>query len=214
MNKSALLVDFHSYIPYYKIKGDTIMFKQLFIDTETTGLDAEKNGILNIGGLVRIGDVASEPFDFFGQPFKTDEVSLEALKVNQTTKEMIDSYQSAEDLYSEFHTFLDKFIDKYDKRDKFFFYGWNADFDDRFLRAFFKKNKDKYYGSYILWPSINVAALLIDTLKELRFNISDFHLDTAAKFMGLEVDEEKRHSAYYDAELTMKVYDLIRKGVK
>ncbi len=186
------------------------MIKQIFIDTETTGLDPQENGIIEIGGIVRVKSVETN-FSFFGRPFSTDRITREALVVNRTTMETIGTYPSATEMYTNFKLFLESFIDKYNKQDKFFLYGWNVDFDDRFLRAFFKKNNDNYYGSYFIWPPTNVAALVNEHLKEKRFDISDFHLHTVAEYFKIPVDSEKRHSAWYDAKLTMMIYDHIRK---
>jgi DNA polymerase III subunit epsilon len=185
------------------------MIKQLFFDVETTGLDPNRNAIIEIGGIIRTSAIQVE-FGFFAQPFPTDVVEDAALKVNGFTREEIAELSPPKETHAELVQLFSEHIDKYSKRDKFFAYGWNVDFDDRFLRAFFRKCEDKYYGSFILWPPVNVAALATEMLGEERFNIADFHLHTAAEYLGIKVDYEKRHTAKYDAELTMKVYDHIQ----
>ena len=54
---------------------------------------------------------------------------------------------------------LSAHVDRYDKRDKCFFAGYNGIFDLNFLHAFFKKCGDQYFGSYVWWPSIDVSVM-------------------------------------------------------
>lgn len=185
------------------------MLKQLFIGTKTSGLDPDRNAIIEIGGIIRVEDEPSHQFTFYAQPFPDDTVEEAALKVNGYTYNDIAEFPLPKEAHAEFTQLLSKYVDKCDKRDKFFMYGWNVDFDDRFMRAFFRKCGDKYYSSYILWPSVNIASLVTLFLREKYFDISGFHLHTVCAYFGIEVDEVRRHTALYDALLTMEVYDRI-----
>ena len=185
------------------------MIKQLFLDTETGGIDPNRHALLEIGALVCIGEQESVGFEYFTRPFNGDTITEKALEVNGKTYEEIDSYPDPMYTHDKFTQMLSTYIDRFDRKDKFFLYGWNVDFDDRFLRAFFKKCEDKYYGSYILWPPINVAALVTEYLREKRFQIEDFHLHTVAEWFAIPVNYEARHGALYDATLTKQVYDQL-----
>lgn len=184
--------------------------KQLFIDTETGGLDSNQNALLEVGGIIRIDNDLPIYFDFHAQPFSDDIITEEALKVNNLTREEIKGFSPPHEMHSELTSLWSGYIDRYNKRDKFFVYGWNVEFDDRFLRAFFRKCGDKYYGSYILWPPMNVASLVNEHLRMARFDIQDFHLHTVCEYFEIPVDYTRRHSATYDAELTMQIYDFIK----
>ncbi|MDT8445229.1 MAG: exonuclease domain-containing protein, partial [Desulfuromonadales bacterium] len=55
--------------------------KLLFIDVETTGVNPERNGLIQISGCVQIGDEVKESFDIFVRPYPQDEIELAALEV-------------------------------------------------------------------------------------------------------------------------------------
>lgn len=189
------------------------MIKKIYVDTETSGLNPDTDALLEIGGLICIEGQQNEEFELFAKPFDGDRITDEALKVNGKTHEEIAIYQPPRAMHSRFTEMLSMYVDKFNKKDKFFIYGWNSDFDDRFLRAFFRKCGDRYYGSYFLWPSINVAALVTHYLNKTRFSIDDFHLHTVAEWFAIPVDYEARHGALYDAILTKQVLDALEKHI-
>lgn len=185
------------------------MLKQCFADCETTGLDSKTCAVIEISGVLLVGAI-EEPFNFRSRPRSDDVIESEALEINKIDIADLRAYPDPYNAYKAFVTLLGKYVNKYDKSDKFIFYGWKASFDWDFLWNFFLKAGDKYFGSYFFWPPIDVAALVTEHLGEERGEIPDFHLDTVAKFLGIEVKEELRHGAAYDIGLTKQVYDFIK----
>jgi len=190
------------------------MNKQLFFDTETGGVNPDRDALLEIGGLVCITGQDDVEFDLFTKPFDGDNISDEALKVNGMNYDQSNTFPTPRSTHSRLTKMLSMYVDKYDKRDKFILYGWNVDFDDHFLRAFFRKCGDKYYGSYFWWPPINVAALVAHYLGASRNKIEDFHLHTVAEHFAVPVDYEARHGALYDAILTKQVLNALERQIK
>lgn len=184
--------------------------KALIFDIETTGVKFWKNGIHQISGIIEIDGEVKEEFNFKVVPFKDAIIEDDALKVGGVTKEIIMSYTPMSDVYKSLIEILSKYADKYDKQDKFFLIGYNnASFDNQFLRAWFVQNGDNYFGSWFWSSAIDVMVLAAEYLKNERSQMKDFKLMTVAKKLGIRVDENKLHDAFYDLKLTNIAYKLI-----
>ena len=181
------------------------MIKKIFIDTETSGLDPKRNGILEIGCIIEANDTTEE-FLIECRPFETDVVDDKALKVNRISKEDLSKRQAPETAYQDFISMLSKHVDRYDKKDKFFFFAYNAPFDYNFLREFFIKNGDKYFGSYFFYPAIDVAVLAALHLKDERHRMFNFKQITVAPALGIDINLEETHGALYDTRIMRSIY--------
>jgi len=185
--------------------------KILFFDLETTGVDKDKNAIHQLAGKVFIDGSFKESFNIKMKPFEGAIIEPGALQVSGVTADMVNGYPPQSLAYKEFTNLLSKYVDKFDKRDKFFLAGFNnAWFDNEFLRRFFERNGDKYFGSWFWANSIDVFILAAPRLMYKRADMADFKLKTVAKALGLEVDESRLHDAQYDIELTAQMYFRIQ----
>ena len=109
------------------------MEKLFFYDLETTGLKFWKNGIHQISGSIVINGEIKESFDFKVRPNESSIIDDEALKIGNVTKEQIMAYPSMKEVYSKLIVLLSKYVDKFDKKDKFHLVGYNnASFDNPF----------------------------------------------------------------------------------
>lgn len=186
------------------------MPKLLYYDLETTGVMHWRNGIHSIGGCIEIDGEVKESFDYKVKPHPKCVIEDEALAVGNVTRELIACYPEMKEVYSNLCTMLSKYVNKYNKLDKFFLVGYNnASFDNHFFRAFFVQNNDNYFGSYFWSSSIDVMVLAAEHLKDKRHEMENFQLRTVAKFMGIDVIESKLHDAGYDIELTRFIYKTI-----
>ncbi len=183
--------------------------KLLFIDLETTGVMHWKNGVHQISGGVNIDGEWKEMFDYRVKPNPKAVIEPEALEVAGITLEDLVEYDEMAEVYKDFTAMLSRYVNKYDKTDKFFFVAYNAHFDNAFLRAFFKQNGDNYFGSFFWSNNIDVMILASQHLLEQRSKMPNFKLMTVAKTLGIDVDEEKLHDAEYDIHLTKKIYDIV-----
>jgi DNA polymerase-3 subunit epsilon len=184
--------------------------KLLFFDLETTGVKYWRNGIHQISGEVVIDGVTRETFNYSVCPYPGCEIEEEALRVCNVTKEQILAYPPMKEVYREFTGMLSKYVDKYNKRDKFFLAGYNnASFDNFFLKAFFVQNGDSFFYSWFWVNSIDVMILATQHLMRKRHTMTDFKQETVAREVGIETVPEKLHDAAYDILLTKEIYNRI-----
>lgn len=181
--------------------------KRLYVDVETTGFNPYKNGIIQIAGIVEIDEEEKESFNFNCNVFEKDEISDKALEVNNVTREQIAEFDNPKDIYSKLIDVMARHINKYNKKDKFAFVGFNASFDYNFMRSWFVKNEDKFgIGSWCWNPYIDVMTIAYHYLKDRRSLMPNFKLDSVAKALEIELDEDELHDAFYDVKLTRQIY--------
>lgn len=186
--------------------------KLLFFDLETTGTNPGRNGIHQISGSIVIDGKHIQDFDFYVQPNPKATIDDAALQVSGVTREKILAYPPMEQVYQDFVAMLGKYVDKFNKKDKFFLVGYNnASFDNQFLRGFFLQNGDNYFGSWFWSNSIDVMVLASAYLAKQRPEMENFKLSTVAKFLGVSVSDDSLHNALYDIELTRAVYDIVNR---
>lgn len=187
------------------------MTKLFFFDIETTGVKFWKNGIHQISGCIEIDGEVKEEFNFNVKPNPACLIEDEALKVAGVTREQIAGYEDMKVVYAKIVNMLSKYVNRFDKTDKFFLVGYNnAPFDNPFFRAFFVQNGDQYFGSWFWSSAIDVMVLAANELKDIRHEMENFKLMTVAKTIGIEIDEAKLHDAMYDIYLTREIYHKLQ----
>ena len=193
-------------IPHCLRRGkEIIVSKFLYIDTETSGVDCEKNALIQLAGIIVINGEEKERFNFFIRPFPEDIILEKALEIGGFTEEQITTSPEFEEpgiVYKKFIKILGKYVKKFNKADKFTMFAYNSKFDMDFLRAWFKKNNDKYWGSWVYFPSICIMNQAAYKLMAKRHLLENFKLMTVAKFVGVELDETRLHDALYDIEIS------------
>lgn len=184
--------------------------KVLFFDLETTGTLVNKHGIHQLSGMIVVDGEVKEKFDFKVQPNPKAEILQEALDVAGVTKEQIMAYPPMGEIYKQFVDLLSKYVDRYNKKDKFFLAGYNiASFDNSFLRAWFIQNGDKYFGAWFWSNCFDVMVLATPYLSEKRAEMENFKQGTVAKALGINVDDSKLHDALYDIEICKQICDIV-----
>jgi len=187
------------------------MEKILFFDLETTGTKFWKNGIHQISGAIVIDGIIKERFNYRVRPNVSAHIEDEALNVAGVTREQILSYPPMIEVYKNIINMLSKYVDKYNKKDKFHLAGYNnAHFDNPFFRAFFVQNGDEYFGSWFWSDSIDCMVLASNKLKNIRSEMKDFKQSTVAKQLGIDVDESKLHDAEYDIDICIQIYKIVK----
>lgn len=164
--------------------------KLLFFDLETTGTYPGKHGIHQMSGMIVIDGEIKEKFDFKVRPNPQAEILDEALEVAGVTRDQILAYPPMGEVYHQFvDGILAKYVDRYNKTDKFFLVGYNnASFDNQFLRGFFLQNGDKYFGSWFWANCMDVMVLATPYLDAKRAEMKDFKQGTVAKTLGIQVE--------------------------
>ncbi|MBE0501118.1 MAG: 3'-5' exonuclease [Desulfuromonadales bacterium] len=196
------------------------MQKLVFIDVETTGIDYERCGITQISGAIQIGDTVHESFDYYLRPYPTDQIEEAALAVTGIDRRQFlpasdpnalklpgQLFEDPQVIYQRLVELLGKHVNKFDKADKFQFIGYNAhSFDMPFMRKFWEKNGDRYFGSWFWYPCLDVMLLWAQILQPVREELSNFKLMTIAAYAGIEVDQSRLHDSQYDIELTRTLW--------
>lgn len=173
--------------------------KIIYLDTETTGVDHNKNGIISVAFIVEIDGVVKEEREFFMCP--TGRVISEgALAVNGYTLEQINSFRPWEQVKVDIKNFLDGYVNPYDKKDSFLVIGHNVKFDIDMLSSYFRACGDNYLMSYFN-GNIDTGVLLthlqfLDIIPILK----NRKLDTLCEYLGVELDNA--HNALADTRAT------------
>lgn len=185
--------------------------KLFFYDLETTGVNPGRNGIHQISGMIVIDGEVKETFDFKVRPNPKATIEKSALEVGGVTEEQILSYPPMETVYKQqLIPMLDRYIDRFNKTDKFYLVGYNnAHFDNDFLRGFFLQNGDKYFGSYFWANCFDCMVLATPYLADIQPSMENFKQGTVAKALGIQVDDDKLHDALYDIKVCAEIYDKV-----
>lgn len=185
--------------------------KLFFYDLETTGVNPGKNGIHQISGMIVIDGEIKETFDFKVQPNPKAVIEKAALEVAGVTEEQIKAYPPMQEVYKkQLIPMLSKYVDRYNKTDKFYLVGYNnAHFDNDFFRGFFLQNGDKFFGSYFWANCLDVMVLASAFLAFERPQMENFKQSTVAKTLGIEVDDSRLHDAEYDIKICKAIYDTV-----
>lgn len=192
------------------------MAKLIFLDTETTGIDPQKNGIIQLAAIMDIEGQEVDQFNMIMKPFEGCIIEDEALEVSGITREQIEKAEPEIFVYRMFTAWLAKHIDKYSKLDKGFLVGYNANFDDQFLRALATRCNDKFLGSF-KWPDIiDVRGIAALRLADKRPQMPNFKLGS----VGKEILGETRlneilesgglHNALTDIVLTREIFYRVK----
>jgi len=183
--------------------------KICFIDVETTGLYASRNALLQVAGIIRIDGKIKKKFDFKMQPFADAVIDVNS---EMATKHRLKDATA----FKKFKKVLEDYINPYNKKDKFYFIGYNASFDESFIRAWFLRNEDKYYGSYFWNPSVDLMQMIARALmrRDKRHELKNMKLGTVAKYHGIKVKDDNLHDAAYDIKITKDLYNIACKRYK
>lgn len=179
--------------------------KILWLDTETTGLNKEKCDIIQLAGIIVIDGEEKERFNFHCQPIDWGCIEPVALEKTNMTVEKLKEFPLPFQAYQDFINIIDKYIDRYNKEDKFYLAGHNVQFDMEFLRTFFNKMGEKYFGSYFYYKTIDLMAFCTILHTAGLINLTSWKLDEIAKYLQIPVNENL-HDAAIDVDLTRKCF--------
>lgn len=187
--------------------------KLLFLDTETTGTNPKENGIIQIAGIIDINGKVEREFNFNVRPFPGKIITEEALCVTKKTREQIAAYPEPSKVYIDLVNIFGEFVDKYDKRDKFYLVGQNCGFDYDFMNVWFQDNRDQFLYAYIYYYKIDLiqVASLFRTAGLLTAD--KMKLIDLANFFKIDL---QAHDAMSDIRATREIYyklvEIIKKG--
>ena len=182
------------------------MSKLLFLDTETTGLDPDKNGVIQVAMIA-----GNDEFNVKLNPLSLGvKVDKEALKINGIKKKHIKKRMNHELAFGKMIEWLDERVNKYDKTDKFVVVGYNVKFDVEMLHGWARREEFEYMGSYIDWRVIDVLTLARTAhyLGQLPGEPENFKLGTICELYGID---GATHDALEDIRATKELFNKIIK---
>jgi len=185
--------------------------KQIWIDVETTGTDTKKDSIIELAAVFIDGEIKDTFHKYCipsNKPEDFDEVSKRS---HGLTWEFLEERGIAEfELYSTFlNSFLLKYIDKFDKKDKAIFCGYNSNFDSDFIRELFSTCGNNFYGSFFVSMPYDVRTKVAECLMYDKIPmLVNYKLETVCDYFDIDF---KAHSAIEDINATIKVDKKIKK---
>lgn len=194
--------------------------KLVFIDVETTGTDPERHGLTQISGCVQTGSDVVETFDYYVRPYPKDIIDPKALEVTGIDRRQLlpadhpdfialegQEFEDPHYIFARLMVMFGKYVDQYNRSDKFHFVGYNAhSFDMPFVRRFWEKNNDRFFGSWFWYPCLDVMLVWAQILQTKRAELANFKLATVARHCGIEVDDDRLHDSQYDIDLTRQLW--------
>lgn len=179
--------------------------KVCYIDVETTGLDAVKNDIIQLAGIIEIDGEVKATFEFECQPYSFENLEPKAMEVNGYTRQDLEKFDVPIKVKTQLECLFSKYVDKFNKNDKFIFAGYNSPFDFRFMKEWWKKGGDKYWGSYFEYKQMDIYPLFQMYAIAAKLDLPNHKLVTAAAHFGLDFGEEGAHDAMADIRVTREV---------
>lgn len=204
------------------------MKKILWLDVETTGLDAQKHGLIQLAMLMDIDGKIVDEISLDIQPFAKDMMSIGIDDIANIPTDI--SWAESQDTYEDCRTptgitfadiigfihpyeamgkiisFLDKHIAKFEKSDKAYLGGYNIRFDLEFLSSFCKKAKFAYLGSYLNWKCLDPLYKLWQMDYEGEIALENYKLETACNDFNISISA---HNAMSDIKATRELWYLV-----
>jgi len=190
--------------PPYHVRNLLAVPKILWVDVETTGTDPKRNDVIQLATLVEIDGEVVEGYNHFMAPRNPGAVEQVALQINNKNFWEIMKYPPAEQSVLDLNKMMEQYINKLNPKDKFILAGYNARFDYDFLRALYGKVGNKWFGSYIFWPVLDVSTLVaayLATGKER--GMKNYKLGTLCKHFGIPINA---HDAMSDIRATKELF--------
>lgn len=191
-------------------------FKAIFLDTETTGTDPKVHAVHQVSATIIIDGVIKKNIDLKFRPHENAVLEDSAFEAcGLTREEVIEREMTEKDAYGYLMEVFANYVNKFDKKDKFQMYAYNAKFDKDMLYEMWNRNEPgapekNYFFSWIWGNEICIMALASEYLKYVRSEMENFKLITVAKYLKIPLDESNLHDAEYDTLVMMGVYDIVR----
>lgn len=182
------------------------MKKALYFDVETTGLNSFRHAIIQFACLVEIDGKVVEEWETKVRPFPTDEIDQRALEVNGITQRDLERFPHPKEVHTKMCSIFGKYVSKFEKGDKFCPIGYNVQFDIDFLQSFFKKNDDKYYGSWMNYKIVDPLRRLHELDYEGKIDLPDYKLSTVCEHFAIP---HNAHEALSDIKATRELRKLL-----
>lgn len=186
--------------------------KVFWFDCETTGVDPVKNGIITLAYVVEIDGEEYESGELRANPghLPGKEIDPRALEVNGITRGEIATYPTPNGMKRTLETIMGRYVDKFDRSDKFVAGGYNVGFDVGFLRQLWTDCGDPYFGNWFAFGTIDPSQIIrfLQYTGELPA-FAEGKLSQVAERFG--VSSVGAHDALADIRMTIEIVRKIRR---
>ena len=181
---------------------------QLWVDTETTGINEYKDSIVQLAVMVVVDNEIKEERNWNLKPYRPKGMDPEAAAATGLTQEIVDAFPDQSIAFREFRELLDKY--EIGKKDRAYFCGYNVNFDLQFVKEWFQENG--YFDLFrkVYTPCIDVMywAAVPFILKGIRAQMKNFKLGTVYETLFNE-PLESAHNAMADIKGTYRIYNVL-----
>jgi DNA polymerase-3 subunit epsilon len=177
--------------------------KVIYIDTETTGLDPQKNEIVQIAAIYEVNGLVFDSINIRCRP-TVETIDEEVLKILGKTKKEVFEQPDPKVTAKTFGMWLESKFNKFDKSSRPFVVGHNIGFDIDFLNAFFKRHVDKYgFMSYVGGTMDTMQLASIMKFNGMISKTQDMKLGTLCEKFNISL---KAHDAMEDITATRSLF--------
>lgn len=187
----------------------TIMSKILFIDMVTTGIGPETNryGIYRMGGILTEDGVERERFELKIRPFPGARIVDSSLWVTGSSRSELLYSEEEGAAFMRFIDLLDSHVNVRNAADKLVIAGFNAaSLDVPFLKELFRRNDNPHFRDYFRYQCIDIASVCAFSLMKGRPDLKDFHLESAARSLGVVPSHGDGYSCIDNAKTCLDIY--------
>lgn len=198
------------------------MIKDIWIDTETTGVD-ESSNIWSISAIPVFDGIRYPAQTFKMCPIEGTYYHPDAMKTGKITEEEIKSYPPESEVFEQFINYLDTLVDKYKGRtssepDRMLVCGYNVKFDTEMTRKWFgqhlvetkKGELINIYGAYFIGNgAYDVMSTFIEKYRNNLLKLPNLQLMTVLTHeygLAQKLDLSKAHGSEFDIKCTYGLY--------
>lgn len=177
----------------------------LHLDTETSGLDPEKCGLIEVAGLFEMNGQILNEFELLINPYTYPfavEIQEKALSVNNRTIPEIQTFNDQAQCLNWLIDMSQYLINQYGAN-RIFIVGYNVKFDVDFIQAWFKANNKKFAETF-QYKFIDVLQLVM-TLSYLEL-LDPFDNNLKDMCLKFDVDLTNAHTAIADIRATRDLF--------
>jgi len=184
------------------------MAKLLYVDVETTGLDAEKCEIVQFAAIVEINGREMERFCINIKPSDNCVWEPAAAEKNKLSPDIMNQYTPKDEAFNLIKSYLKKYVDTTRRDDKFFLVGYNVKFDEAFIRKFFNmvSGYEFTYSNFFWFPSLDIAQIIAIKTLDSRSVFPNFKLATLCRVLQVDFKDDNFHNAMYDIEKSRELF--------
>ncbi len=176
----------------------------LWLDTETTGLDPNKNFLFQLSYINTLNNQIKFDNDLYMRPQYIEQFQIEkaAFDKHKKTIEEIQNYKLEAEQLKVF------FNDLTSSGNKFYLAGYNVKFDIEFLKALFARH-NYIITDYFNYLYLDVLQLVINLKLAGKINPINCKLETILQYFDLIKDINSLHNAKQDILCTKMLYDFL-----